>query len=173
MSVDIYSSLLKIPQLQPLVDDKGLMTKEWLTFFKAIQENTFNLGIEKTYPILNNQASPVDIVGLSFNSKTESQVSITYLLQRVTTGGGAVELVESGILLACYYPTSDAWNLVSVSEDLPVDAGITFNLTSAGQLQYTSSNITGTASISRISFRASVLRGKNKQYSSVGGGVRT
>jgi hypothetical protein len=86
------------------------------------------------------------------------QALIEYFVQRVTTGGGATELLESGILHAVWKPTTAAWSL-SQGDSYPSDAGITFSITTDGNVEYTTTNISGTASISKITFRVRSMVG--------------
>lgn len=159
-----------LPLREMLLEAAGQLTQPWAWFFRAIHERLKPLGIEKTFTLVNNQASAADVTGLVFDLRQTSQAIVEYLVQRITTSTGATELVESGIFIVSYMPTSATWELHSVSADTPDNSGVTFSVTSAGQVQYTSTNITGTASISKLTYRARTLGGKNSQYSSMAGG---
>jgi hypothetical protein len=137
-------------------------------FFRAIWERLSALGSEQTFKIENNKSSATDVTVLKFDSRGISQAVIEYLIQRITTGDDAVELLESGILIAVYKPTSDSWALVEVDVDHPSDSGVTFSITSSGQIQYTSSDVAGTPEISRLVYRVRTLAGKHNSYSQVG-----
>lgn len=160
---DIKESL-EVPYKTPMLEG-GFLNHLWSWFFRAVQERLRPLGIESFFDLANGQASAADIDGLNFDSGTVSQATIDYLVQRVTTSTGATEEIESGILIATYNPTSEDWNLHAVDENNPDDAGITFSITSEGQVQYTTDTITGTASISRIVWRARTLSAKHSTYS--------
>lgn len=160
----VSSSTFEVPIRDQVTDESGLLSRVWENFFRSIRKNLEPLGSEKFADILNNQASAVDIEGLSFDLRTVSQVSVDYLIQRVTTGGGATELIETGTFYLVYKPTSLTW----VLSNGPSASGLTFSVTANGQVRYTSSNITGTPSISKIIYRARVLAGKNSQYSEAG-----
>lgn len=110
----------------------------------------------------------VEVEGLGFDYRQVTSAVVEYLVQRVTTGAGATELIESGIFIVSYLPTSNSWSLHSVSADNPHDSGVTFTISSEGQVQCQSSAITGTDSISRMFWRARTLGGKNHQFSSFG-----
>lgn len=158
-----------IPPYRDLfLNSDGFLSRQWEWFVRTLWERLDPLGVERSFTIENNKSAHTDIAGLSFSSKSVSQAIIEFLVQRVTTGSGAVEYVESGILIATYNPTSDDWNLVSVSANTPDNSGVDFFITSSGQVQYTSSNInTGTPSISSLFYRVRTLAGKNHQYSAV------
>jgi hypothetical protein len=154
-----------VPYQDAVVDKKDLLiTRTWSFFFRSIQAALDPLGVEQYFTLVNNQSVAADIDGLKFDLAKVGQVTVDYLIQRVTTGGGATELIETGTLYAAYKPTSNDWFLINV----PSSAGITLSITSSGQIQYTSTNVTGTASISKLTFRARTLAAKNSQYSSAG-----
>lgn len=154
--------------LQDPITHHGGMSQTWAWFFRSVYERLYALGAEKSFQLANNQSSAADIDGLRLNKRGVSQAVVDYLVQRVTTGSGAQELIESGTLIFAYKPTSDTWEIVPVSEDLPTDAGVTISITSAGQVQYTTTSISGTPFISRIVWRSRSLIGKHPSYSSVG-----
>lgn len=110
-----------------------------------------------------------DITDLKFNSKKVSQAIVDFLIQRVTTSTGATELIESGVFAVSYNPTSADWSLTMIGTPGPDDSGVDISIDSNGQVQYRSSSITGTASISRYTWRARTLSAKHSTYSSVGG----
>ncbi|CAB4152345.1 hypothetical protein UFOVP610_7 [uncultured Caudovirales phage] len=117
---------------------------------------TNDKSFERSATILNNQAVAVDVPGLSFNSSSPSLISIEYILQRITTGGGATQLIQSGILHLVRQPSTPSWNLRHIGSPGP-DSSITFSVTSGGRIQYTSTNITGTASISKMTYRIKTI----------------
>jgi len=109
-----------------------------------------------------------DIDSMKFNYKGISQATIDFLIQRVTTSTGATELIESGMFVVSYNPTSADWSLTMIGTPGPDDSGIDFTIDSNGQVQYVSTSITGTASISRINWRARTLSAKHSTYSTAG-----
>lgn len=160
---------IQIPLRDEVAKEDGKISRSWENFFKYLQNFIDPLGYEKFFELQNNNAVEADIQGLSFSKENASQGTIEYLIQRVTTGGGATELISSGVLHAVYKPTTAAWDLFTPFAEGPSASGITFSITTDGQVQYTSSNVTGSASISKISFRVRILSGKNSQYSQVEG----
>ena len=152
---------------RPLRSD-GFVDTVWGWFFRSITDRVYPLGQEQSFALVNNQSSAANITGLKFNHKKVSMAAIDYCVQRVTTSTGAVELTEAGLLYAVYEPTSEDWALQAMTGAGPDDAGITFTITAAGQVQYTTTNITGTAYLSRIFWRARTLAGKTSLYSQLG-----
>lgn len=163
---------LEIPLRDPVTDSSGIIARTWLEFFRFVQLIVEPLGFEKNFALVNNVAVAANIDGLTFTSKTVSQAVVDFFIQRVTTGIGATEILTSGTFHLVYKPTSNAWALVIMGTPGPSASGITFSVTAAGQVQYTSSNITGTASISKISWRARTMGGKSHTYSTAGGSGR-
>ena len=155
---------VEVPLRSEPIGEDGKLTAPWQVFFINLRRSIDPLGIERTFELVNNQAAPADVEAMTFSARGVSQAAIDYLIQRVTTGGGAQELIETGTFYVAYKPTSANW----VLSGGPTTAGITLTVTAAGQVQYASTNITGTASISKIAWRARTLACKNEQYSEVG-----
>lgn len=151
---------LDVPYQTPISGDKNLITLSWQNFFRKLYDIVNPLGFEKSAQLLNNQASAVNIEGMQFDFDKVNQVTIEYIIHRITTGGGATEIVTTGIMQLAYRKVSLGWSIVPIGTPGPSVSGITFTITASGQVQYTSSNITGTASISKITYRARTLNAK-------------
>lgn len=166
--MSILQTSFEVPYKTRLLEHGGLLSRPWVWFFRNLWERLYPLGIEKSFPIVNNQASAADITGLKFDKRGVTCAFMEYLIQRVTTGGSAVELTEAGLIIFTYNPTSDNWNTTQSIVDNPDNSGVTFTMASTGQVQYTSSSIAGDASISQLHYRVRTLAGKNSQYSATG-----
>ena len=105
---------------------------------------------ENIFTIANNQSSAANVTGLLLDGTVQRSAFIFYSIYRNTTGGGATELSECGVLLATFKTVASSWEFVPLGS--VGDAGVTLTITSGGQVQYTSSNITGTAATSKMSF---------------------
>jgi hypothetical protein len=149
-----------VPYKDLVIGDDGLLSVVWTRFFRLLHQIIDSTGIESYSDILNNQAIAKDVDGLKFNSDNLNCVIIDYLIQRITTGGGAQELLESGVLYCVFKPTSNTWVLSKPLTAWPVNAGVTFSITADGSVQYVSTNITGTESISKLTYRARSLAAK-------------
>lgn len=158
----------EVPYRDQVLDSNGVLANAWEWFFRAVVERIYPLGDEDSILLVNNQAAVANVTNLKFNSKGVSQAFVDFLIQRVTTGAGAVELIASGMFAAVYKPTSNTWAIQMIGTPGPSTSGITFSITALGQVQYTSTNETGTASISKLCWRARTLGAKNEKYSSVG-----
>lgn len=159
---------IDVPYRDPVTDQSSLLTTSWSNFFRSLFERIMPLGVERSFQLVNNQSAPADVVGLKVNARAVSQAIVEYLVQRVTTGSGATELIESGSFLLTYNPTTADWNFFAININNPDDSGVGFSVDPGGQVQYSSSSITGTASISRVLWRMRTLAGKSSQYSSQG-----
>ncbi len=93
-----------------------------------------------TFAIANNQSSPANVTGLLFSSATARSSITEYQIRRVTTGGGATEVVERGSLIATYNTLAATWSLANLGSGGDL-GGLTFTITSGGQVQYASDNM--------------------------------
>lgn len=116
--------------------------------------NGTNDILQTSFTIANNTSSATDINGLLFNTSQVRAATINYSLYRNTTGGGATELAESGVIQIVYKTVAATWELAQQSVG---NAGVIFSITSGGQFQYTSSNMTGSSYTGKMVFTASTL----------------
>lgn len=99
--------------------------------------------------IANNQSTAANVTGLSFSGATYRTVSIRYSIARATA---TVETNCQGELDMTYNTLAGTW---SISNDATnSNAGITFDVTNAGQVTYTSTNISGTGYVGTIRWSA-------------------
>lgn len=162
----INNKSFDFPKGQLLWND-GLLTQAWQKFFRYVSNALNYVGEEYAFPLTNNLAVPASIQNMAFDSRFTSQAVIEYTIQRTTS---TTELIQSGRLAVVYKPKTSVWTIVN-SSDGPDVSGITFsilNTATVGAVQYVSSNLGGTASISRIFFRVRELAGKSSLYSKVG-----
>lgn len=155
---------LKPPFDQQVSNRDGYVSPEWTTFFGGLTNLLNPLGQEKSFQLKNNLAVAEDVEGLSFTSKTVSQAVVEFYIQRVTDTN---EIITSGCFHLAYKPSANSWSLVMIGTPGPDSSGITFSVTAGGQVQYTSSNVTGVISISKITWRARTLAAKNSLYSTM------
>lgn len=84
-----------------------------------------------------------------------------------------IPLSEDTFKLAASFADSQAGTAIDITSTgagthtINPNPGVVFSVTSDGQVQYTTTNISGTASISKIFFRMRTMGGKNSQYSAV------
>lgn len=125
-------------------------------FFEAISKVLSTVQqpndlVTQSATIFNNQVTAVNINGFTFNTAQVLTINAEYIVKR-TTVSPAVSLVESGSIKGNF----DGANW-SISREQVGDSGVEFTITSAGQIQYTSSNLTGTSYTGQISYKAKVF----------------
>lgn len=104
---------------------------------------------ETKFAIANSQASPANITGLVFDHTMFSS-AIAFVEIRRTTG--STEVVASGFLFLVYRAATSAWDMAA---NIPGDAhGVTFTITTAGQVQYTSDTTAGSGYSGFVKFKA-------------------
>lgn len=92
-----------------------------------------------TANIQNNITSPTNITNLVFDSSEVLSIVVDFFVVRqYNPGGGPVALTESGQFIANY----DGVNWFSVQEAVG-DSGVNITIDATGQVQYTSTNLTG------------------------------
>jgi len=101
--------------------------------------------------IANLQTTPASIPGFSFDTSEVVAINAEYIVIRRTVSP-AVNMVESGFLSGNFDGTN--W---TISRRQQGEAGIEFSITPGGQVQYTSTDISGTSYEGVISFKAKVF----------------
>jgi len=89
-----------------------------------------------SFSIGDNQSTPANITGLRFDPSLVRSFEVTYDAIR---SDGASQIQENGKIFGIY--NGSTWE---ITNEFNGDAGLDFIMTSAGQLQYYSSNIGGT-----------------------------
>lgn len=102
--------------------------------------------------INNNQTLPLDVVGMVFSSANTRNARVTYQVKRSVTG---TVLIQSGTLFLDWNPQTSSWILTH--DYTAGDAGVVFSVLPSGQVQYTSSNMTGSGYVGEIKFNAKTL----------------
>jgi len=98
--------------------------------------------------IINNQTTAADITGLSFVNTTVRAFNVDYTVYRKTdTASSAVAAV--GRFRAVYNTQAGVWNS---SQDSAGDSSIELSVTPSGQVQYTSTDISGTGYEGNLSY---------------------
>lgn len=105
-----------------------------------------------SFNVANNIASPADVVGLIFNPTTVRSAEVSYSIYRRTDTN---ELAETGRMLVVYKNGGNTGEKWSVGQTiLGDDSGVVFTMTDAGQIQYTSNDVTGSNYVGQIRFYA-------------------
>jgi hypothetical protein len=104
--------------------------------------------------INNNQSSPANVTSLSFDPANVRGAVVIYTIYRVTTSTGATEATETGTIYVGYKSTAGTWDITVVGS---ANAGVTFSITAGGQIQYTSTNFSGSSYSGVMTFKAQAL----------------
>lgn len=107
--------------------------------------------LQTSFSIANNISSYTNVNGLIFSNSTVRAAFVEYSIYRTTNSN---ELAQSGTLEMVYKNTANDWTLV---QDFGGEAGVIFSITSSGQLQYQSSNVSGTSYSGVMKFKAQAL----------------
>lgn len=156
----------EVPWTSSVVDNsRFFLTPPWEKFFRKIQDMVNYLRYEESFTLVNNQASAADITPLTFDQRYAAYAVVDYFVQRVHSG---TEACKSGRLTLFYLVNTTSWSLTDTADVSLNTPGVTFSITSSGQVQYTTSNIAGTISLSRVTFRVREMKAKSILYSRMG-----
>lgn len=133
--------------------DWGESVTDWATAVSNALTNVQqpNDILTQSASIANNQTSASSIPGFSFDTSEVLAINAEYIIIRRTVSP-ANNFVESGTLTG-NFDGSD-W---TISRRQQGEAGVEFTITSGGQVQYTSSDVSGTSYTGEISFKAKVF----------------
>jgi hypothetical protein len=99
--------------------------------------------------IANNQAAAADVSALALDSASYRAVEVFFEVWRKTASS---ERLATGSFKCFYKDSTEEWEMVPGSYEGD-ETGVTFTVTVAGQVQYTSDNMAGTGYESRALFR--------------------
>jgi hypothetical protein len=102
-----------------------------------------------------NPASNQSILGLSFSTAAVRGAFIRYTVYRSTN---TTTLAECGLMQIVYNPTNPVGHLWEVTREYAGDAQVTFNITDLGQVQMSSTTLSGTGYTAKITFAAQSLQ---------------
>ena len=107
---------------------------------------------ETSFTFANGQSSAANVTGLSFSSSSYKSVEATVAYRRKTDSSTAFGIAK---LYAFYRDDTAAWDLDWVEHGDP--SGITFSITSGGQIQYVTDNMSGSNYSGASRFKASTF----------------
>lgn len=102
----------------------------------------YNTAADTSFTIANNISSATSVTGLSFSGSTYRSFIIDYSIYR-STSTALSAVAQVGELRGVYNTQSLTWYLSDNYSGQ--NSGVTFSITSGGQIQYTSTNISGTS----------------------------
>lgn len=107
---------------------------------------------ETSFTIANAQASVANVTGLSFTAASYRSAEVEYEISRKTDTASS-EVRSIGTLRLAYRAQSSAWEILGENSSGD-ETGVTFSITAAGQVQYSSTNISGSNYAGTLKFRA-------------------
>lgn len=102
-----------------------------------------------SFTIANNQAVAANVVGASWDTSVIRSAIVQYSIYRSSNTPN--ELSETGHIYLTYKSTANTWDL---AQSYAGSSGTTFSITSAGQLQYVSTDIGSGAYVGKMKFNA-------------------
>lgn len=118
-------------------------------FFAPNGSGSGSGGLTQATQSISNNVSNTSITALLYSSASQRGAFVDYLVDR-GTDTAASKVQQIGRLLIRYDSQTSDW-FISDS-NLQGDAGVTFTITSGGQVRYTSSNLAGTNYFGNIYF---------------------
>jgi hypothetical protein len=105
---------------------------------------------ETSFTIANNQGAAANVTGLVLDKASFKSGKVTAEIRRRTDSN---ELIAVGTFAMIYRAGTDSWELAG--EEWCGDAhGVTLSITPAGQVQYTSTNVSGSSYSGTMKFKA-------------------
>jgi hypothetical protein len=102
--------------------------------------------------IANNQTSAANVSNILISGASYRSFLVNYNIYRTTN---TTEYAQIGTLQCIYKTTAATWN---ISDTFSGDnAGVTFTITAAGQVQYTSTNMSGTGYAGTMKFSIELM----------------
>lgn len=116
----------------------------------AVSNDTLGTAdiLTTSFNVANNQAVAANVNGLSFNTSLVRSAIIQYSLYRTST---TTEMSETGHIYVTYKSTAGTWE---IAQSYAGSSDVTFTITNAGQVQYISSNFSGTSYSGKMKFNA-------------------
>ena len=125
----------------------------WFNTIRTELVNWFGAGvISETQDTIDNDASGENVVGLSFSGTSYRSAKVQYQVYRSDDSN---TYAEAGQFFVVYNTVSSSWEIgggVAAG-----NADITFAITAAGQVTYTTGNMTGGSYAGYIRFKAETL----------------
>lgn len=148
VTVTIKGRLFEIPQRKERA--WGDQVTNWaVAISNAVNDLTVVGDIKLvSVSVNNNQTTPINVPNLRFDTVQTRHAIISYSVYRVK---GSDELSQAGQMYVTYKNNSGTWEII---DNTVGDAGIVFTITPAGQVQYTTTDLTDAGTyVGKMSFR--------------------
>lgn len=152
----VVVTINSVPYFYPTAGDPPGWGGQASDAFVAVTEVLANLVgpndiLTTQFSIANNQTSAADISGFLINGAAVRSLKVTYDLYRISTTN-TYGKAETGTLLFLYDNSAPTpWSIGQ--GNILGNAGVTFSITNAGQVQYTSTDIGATSYSGLLTFR--------------------
>lgn len=136
----------------------GEDTTAWIEEISKVVNSLFGSGdiLESSSSIANNQSVAQVITGLAFDPATVRAAVVEYSIYRLSDSAQSGN-AESGFILAVYDNNASSGSQWTIARDHNGEAGVTIDITDAGQFTYLSDDI-GTSNYSGVmTFKARAL----------------
>lgn len=108
----------------------------------------------QVFVLTSNANSNVSLPNLSFPSSDVKGAIIEYAVVRTTT---TANVTETGSLIINFNTNNPVTNKWEISRDYIGDADITFSVTDSGQIQFSTTVISGVDHVGTITYRATAI----------------
>jgi hypothetical protein len=143
-----------ISSILPTRSNSNRVTASW---FNAIRTALLTLfgdeaASETDFTIANNQVAAADVTGMVFSSSSSRTAVVRFDIRR-KTDTASTERRSTGTLALAYRLQTAAWEILGQDEYGDFH-GVTFTITAAGQVQYTSDSISGANYVGQLKFKS-------------------
>jgi hypothetical protein len=154
------------PYRDPVIDDQGLLSVAWQTFFRVLVGILNYLGDETNIKIQNNVLSANAIEFIKLDKTRETYVEITLAIQRISNTDNYQSVWQ---INALYDPSFDAWIYnITTTDFSPMAVPIALLYGAGGSVKYYTTNFPGTILYDRMAYRKKSFAMKDSRYSRVG-----
>lgn len=161
---EAVAKLMSPPFSSQFLVSGGALAQVWEQFLREVYDCLNPLGKEQSFQLQNYVttttplpvdaiAGPVSIDGMQFNGAAVSYAIVEFFIQRFHSGSSAI---QGGTFTVSFNAKTNSWSIANGGPH----AGITFTITSGGQVQYVSTNIANTKQVSKLTWRARTLAAK-------------
>lgn len=110
------------------------------------------------YTLISNGNTDIALPSLTFPTADVRGAIIDYTVYRSSSGVGAVTLSDVGTLYINYNPNGPTGHKWDISNEHNTLTGVTFSITDQGQVEFSSTVISGSSAVGFIGYTAKALQ---------------
>lgn len=131
----------------------GYVTASWWNIIRTALLALFGdeSATETAFTVVNNQAGAADVTACLVSSASSRGAVVKYDIRR-KSDTALSEVRAVGTLVLGYRLQSSAWEILG-QDEYGDTHGVTFTVTAAGQVQYTSTNLAGANYVGELRFK--------------------